>query len=173
MVPARMPVRKLSAGALAALVLAGCGASASTTTTTGSTGTTGATTANTRAEFIAKADALCEATHSRQVALRTDAKGKTVSQLVPLLHQQASIAKGLATSIGALTPPVGDTAAVGRFVHAITELSVFSTALANSIHADHAYAAQALEQKLESWHEQEALLGQGYGYKICANGVSY
>jgi hypothetical protein len=167
-----MRLYTLSATALAAVLLAGCGSSQSPAKSTGTTGAS--STGNTRAEYIAKADALCKSAHTRQGAVHGKANGKTTAaELVPLLRQQATIAKALATSLDALTPPPGDAVAVGRFDHAVTELSVFSVALANSIHADHAYAARALALKLASWRQQETLLGQGYGYKVCANGVSY
>jgi hypothetical protein len=169
-----MHLRKLSVAALSALVLAGCGSTTSTTPSTGSTGTTTASSGNTRAEFIAKADALCKTAHAKQGSVHGQASKKTTApELVPLLTQQAKIAKGLTTSLRALSPPPGDTAAVGRFEHAVTELAVYSTALANSIHANHAYAARALAVKLTSWRQKETLLGQGYGYKVCANGTSY
>jgi hypothetical protein len=167
-----MPLPKLSVCALAALVLAGCGTSTNTPPSTGSTGT--ASTGNTRAEFIAKADALCQAAHAKQGTVHGKATKKTTAtELVPLLRAQAKIAKSLTTSLRALSAPAGDSAAVTRFEHAVTELSVYSTALANSIHANHAYAARALALKLTSWRQQETLLGQGYGYKVCANGTSY
>lgn len=170
-----MLLRKLSVGALAALALAACGTTTPTTSTTaGSTGTTGASGSNTRAGFIAQADALCKTAHARQGAVHGKANKKTTAvQLVPLLRSQARIAKDLATSLGKLTAPPGDSAAVRRFVHSVSELAVYSTALANSIRANHAYAARALALKLSSWRQQETLLGQGYGYKVCANGTSY
>jgi hypothetical protein len=175
MVRRGMLLRKLSVGALAVLAIAGCGSTvAGTTTSAGSTGTTVASGANTRSGFIAQADALCKTAHSQQGAVHGKASKKTTAaELVPLLRSQAKIAKSLATSLGKLTPPAGDSAAVGRFVHSVSELATFSTALANSIHANHAYAARALALKLSSWRQQETLLGQGYGYKICANGTSY
>ncbi len=170
-----MSLRTLSVGALAVLVLAGCGTAASPPVKTGSTGATGAkAVASSRATFIAAADALCKTAHSRQGAIHGRANKKTTAtQLVPLLRAQAGVAKGLAASLGRLTPPAGDAPAVGRFVHSVTELSIYSTALANSIHANHGYAARALALKLSSWRQQETLLGQGYGYKVCANGTSY
>jgi len=169
-----MSPRKLSAGVVAAVVLAGCGTTTAGTQKTGSTGTTGAATRNSRAEFIAAADALCKTAHAHQGAVHGRANKKTTAaQLVPLLRAQAGIAKGLAASLGKLTPPAGDAAAVGRFVHSVTELSIYSTALSNSIHANHAFAARSLALKLSSWRQQETLLGQGYGYKVCANGTSY
>ena len=170
-----MSLRNLSAGAMAVVVLAGCGTTTATTPKkTGPTGTTGAAVRNSRTEFIAAADALCKTAHARQGAVHGRANPKTTAaQLVPLLRAQAGIAKGLASSLGKLTPPAGDSAAVGRFVHSVSQLSVYSTALANSVHANHAFAARALALKLASWRQQETLLGQGYGYKVCANGTSY
>jgi len=173
-----MSVRKISAGALAVLVIAGCGTTTAGTPkkagATGATGTRRATVQNSRAEFIAAADALCKAAHARQGAIHGRANKKTTAtQLVPLLRAQANIANGLAASLGKLTPPAGDSVAVGRFVHSVTELRIYSTALANSIHANHGYAARALALKLSSWRHEETLLGQGYGYKVCANGTSY
>ncbi|HEY5195627.1 MAG TPA: hypothetical protein VIJ51_01215 [Solirubrobacteraceae bacterium] len=176
-----MLVRKISAGALAALALAACGSTnAGSSGTSGSTGTSGPAGTNTtaavttRAEFIAQADALCKTAHARQGAVHGKATPKTTAaELVPLLRAQAKIAKTLSASLDKLTPPTGDRATVGRFEHAVTELNIYSAALANSIQANHAYAAKALALKLSSWRQQETLLGQGYGYKICANGTSY
>lgn len=175
MVSTGMLLRKLSVGVLAALAVAGCGTTTpGTSTTSGSSGATAASGVTTRAGFIAEADALCKTAHSRQGAVHGKANKKTTAaELVPLLRSQAKIAKRLATSLGKLTPPPGDTAAVGRFVHSVSELATYSTALANSIHANHAYVARVLALKLSSWRQQETLLGQGYGYKICANGTSY
>ena len=157
---------------LVGLLLAGCGGSGSSTTTGGSTTTTRAA-ANDRAAYIARADALCKSANVRQEALRAHAKGLPVTKLVPILHQQATIAQSLATALGRLTPPVGDFATVGRFVHAVHQLSVYSVAVANSIHANHAFAARALAGKLVAARQQETLLGQGYGYKVCSSGKSY
>jgi hypothetical protein len=157
---------------LVGLVLAGCGGSGSTTTSTG-TPTTPRTTANDRAAYIAQADALCKSANVRQEALRTRAKGLPVTKLVPILHQQATIAQGLSVALGRLSPPRGDFATVGRFVRAVHQLSVYSVAVANSINANHAFAARALAGKLVAARQQETLLGQGYGYKVCSSGKSY
>ncbi|MEA2298225.1 MAG: hypothetical protein QOF77_1161 [Solirubrobacteraceae bacterium] len=158
---------------LAALVLVGCGSSGSTnsTSSTRSTGTGPA--ASDRASYIARADALCKSSNARQEALRKKAKGLVVRKLPPILRQQAQIADGLSSGLGRLSPPPGDRATVGRFVRSVRQLAVYSRAVANSIAANHAFAARALATKLSLARQQETLLGQGYGYKVCSSGKSY
>lgn len=168
---------KWSTPLLVALLLAGCGGS-SGGTTTGTTAPSapsrGATsTAGDRASYIARADALCKSANTRQEALRKRASGLAVTKLPPILRQQAGIATSLSASLGRLTPPPGDRAAVGRFVKAVHQLAVYSLAVANSIAANHAFAARALASKLQLARQQETLLGQGYGYKTCSSGKSY
>jgi hypothetical protein len=154
---------------LVALLIAGCGSSKTSNSSAGSS----TSVASERSSYIAKADALCKGANIRQDRLRKQAKGIVVAKLPPILRQQATIAEGLSTELGKLTPPTGDGAAVGRFVRAVHQLSVYSTAVANSIAARHAYAARALAGKLGVARQQEKLLGQGYGYKTCASGKSY
>ncbi len=157
---------------LVAVLLAGCGGSSgsSGSKTTGASSTPAS---SDRSTYIAQADALCKSANARQQALRKRAKGLTVVKLVPILKQQAGIAASLSTDLGKLTPPVGDAATVGRFVKAVDQLAVYSKAVANSIAANHAFAAKALAGKLSLARQQETLLGQGYGYKTCASGKSY
>jgi len=191
---ARMRASKLSMPLLAAAALAGCGASSSPvstskvgpttapTTRPGSgphTATTGhpapvkAAPVNDRAHFIAAADALCKSSNVRQEVLSKRAKGISNAKLVPLLHEQGAIAQGLATGLGKLAPPAGDGAAVQRFVTAVQQLAVYSVAVANSVAAGHSFVAHALATKLTAARQQEKLLGQGYGYKICSSGKAY
>jgi hypothetical protein len=160
----------LVAVVLISVLAAGCGGSSPTSSTTK---TTTGKAPITRATYIAQADALCKSANSRQEALRTRSKGLSVIKLVPILKQQAGIAAALSTDLGKLKPPVGDAAAVGRFVKSVSQLAVYSKAVANSIAANHAYAARALASKLSLARQQEALLGQGYGYKTCASGKAY
>ena len=167
---------KWSTPLLVALLVAGCGGSgggASTGTTAPSTPGGGTATASDRSAYVAQADALCKSANARQEALRKKASGLAVTKLPPILRQQAGIASALSTSLGRLTPPASDRAAVGRFVKAVNQLAVYSTAVANSIAANHAYAARALAAKLQLARQQETLLGQGYGYKVCSSGRSY
>ena len=102
-----MSLRNLSACALAVLVLVGCGtttAGAPTNPTSG--GPTGPTVPKLAVQLIAAADALCKTAHGRQGAVHGRANKKTTAaQLVPLLRAQAGIAKGLAASLGKLSPP--------------------------------------------------------------------
>ncbi len=172
---AAMPRAKLSSLIIVAALLAGCGGSTTTGTTTGAGSTTRSSSTGTtdRSSFIAQADSLCGSANARQAVLRGRAKGLAVTKLVPILRQQAGIAASLSTALGRLTPPKGDSATVGRFVHAVSQLAVYSKAVANSISANHAYAARALAAKLSLARQQETLLGQGYGYKTCASGKSY
>jgi hypothetical protein len=167
-------VRRISTAAvlLVSVLAAGCGGSSGSSGTSTTTGTSSTKVVD-RSTYIAQADALCKSANTRQEVLRKRAKGLTVVKLVPILKQQAGIAAGLSADLGKLTPPVGDSATVGRFVKAVSQLAVYSKAVANSIAANHSYAAQALAGKLSLARQQETLLGQGYGYKTCASGKSY
>lgn len=151
------------------VVFAGCGGSSGSKSTGGSSGSR----ASDRATYIAKADALCKSANTRQEALRKRSLGLAVAKLPPVLKEQAGIAASLSADLGRLTPPTGDAAAVGRFVRAVSQLAVYSRAVANSIAAQHDFAARALAGKLSVARQQEKLLGQGYGYKTCASGKSY
>jgi hypothetical protein len=155
---------------MVAALVAGCGGSTGTATTGSSTTVAAGTD---RASYIARADALCKTANTRQEALRGRAKGLAVTKLPPILRQQATIAQTLATELGKLSPPSGDRTTVSRFVRSVHQLSVYSVAVANSIAANHAFAARALANKLGTARQQETLLGQGYGYRVCASGKSY
>jgi hypothetical protein len=166
-------VRRISIATvlLVSLLAAGCGGSSGSSSSTGTT-SSGRAPAD-RTAYIGQADALCKSANARQQTLRKRAKGLTAIKLVPILKQQAVIAAGLSADLGKLTPPVGDSVTVGRFVKAVNQLAVYSRAVANSIAANHSYAAKALAGKLGLARQQETLLGQGYGYKTCASGKSY
>ncbi len=157
---------------LVSLLAAGCGGSSGSSSSTATTSSSTKAPAD-RTVYIGQADALCKSANARQQALRKRAKGLTAIKLVPILKQQAGIAAGLSADLGKLTPPAGDSATVGRFVKAVNQLAVYSRAVANSIAANHSYAAKALAGKLGLARQQETLLGQGYGYKTCASGRSY
>lgn len=151
------------------VVVAGCGGSSATK----STGTSSTVKGTDRASYIAKADALCKSANARQEALRKRSLGLAVAKLPPVLKEQAGIAASLSADLGRLTPPAGDAATVGRFVKSVSQLAVYSRAVANSIAAQHDFAARALAGKLTVARQQEKLLGQGYGYKTCSSGKSY
>jgi hypothetical protein len=166
---------KWSTPLVMAVLLAGCGGSSNGSTSSSATvsSVSGTSRASDRAGYIAQADALCKSANVRQEALRKRATGLAVTKLPPILRQQAGIAAGLSAGLGKLMPPASDRAAVARFVKAVHQLSVYSLAVANSIAANHAFAARALAGKLQLARQQETLLGQGYGYKTCASGRSY
>jgi hypothetical protein len=166
---------KCSTPLLMAVLLAGCGSSSpgSNSSPTSVSTASGTSSASSRASYIAQADALCKSANLRQEVLRKKATGLAVTKLPPILRQQAGIASSLSAGLGKLTPPAGDRAAVDRFVKAVHQLSVYSLAVANSIAANHAFAARALAGKLQLARQQETLLGQGYGYKTCSSGKSY
>ncbi|MCA1690159.1 MAG: hypothetical protein LC720_06920 [Actinobacteria bacterium] len=165
-------LRTKSSIPLLAVILVGCGGSSPTTSSTVTTPAKPAAAVD-RGTYIAKADALCKGSNARQEALRKRATGLPVPKLPPILREQAGIADTLAAGLGKLSPPRADRATVGRFVRAVHQLSVYSKAVANSIAAGHAFASRALASKLSLARQQETLLGQGYGYKICASGKSY
>lgn len=151
---------KWSIPLLVALILAGCGSS-------------GTSTVDGRAKYIAEADALCRSSNAREEALHRQAAGLPVTNLPPILRQQAKVAAALWIQLGRLRPPTEDSVVVRRFVQAVHQLSIYTQAVANSIDAGHAYATRALATKLSLAREQEILLGQGYGYRTCASGRSY
>jgi hypothetical protein len=159
---------------VAALLLGGCGGSKSDdTASVTSTVTTPAQPKLTKAGLITKADNACRRTQKKQNLLRKEAEGKQTSELVPTLRAQAKLATDLAAEIDSFGAPRGDETRVASFVDSIKQIGVYSTALSDSIEAQHTNPARKLAGRLRRWRDVEHTLGESYGFKVCAHGTSY
>jgi len=154
--------------AVVVLFVAGCGGSSGDKSASKS-----ASEKNARAAFIAKADAICAKTQRQQAQLARQAKGRSLTEVVPLLHQQARLAKSLAKQLRALTPPPADEVPVKKFIFSVNFIGVLSSAAADSIQAGHQLPTQHIKDHLLQVSDREHALGQGYGFKVCASGKGY
>ena len=165
---------------LTACVLAGCGGSSSTTTSSTASSAGGSPT---KAEYIAKANAICagasaqtgkllgEVESATTAALRAPSAsgGAHLADLVAGLHSAALRVLG---ELQSLTPPSSDRAAVAQFLtpltHAITGLGQADQAIVSG------HATQALSSLLElqSRTPQLASAAQAYGLTECEGVLS-
>jgi hypothetical protein len=164
---------------LTACVLAGCGGSSSTTgTTAASAGST-----PTKAEYVAKANAICahassqtgkllgelESATTAALSAPSASGGAHLADLVAGLHSAALRVLG---QLQALTPPSSDRAAVAQFLTplatAIGGLGQAETAISSG------HASQALSSllDLQSKTPQLAAAAQAYGLTQCEGVLS-
>jgi len=136
----------------------------------------------TKAQYLAKADAICQTTASRMNPLIASAKSGAVglltgssgaaAQLAPIFKKlQSATASGLA-QLQALKQPSGDHAAIEAF---LTPLAAVVTAVGDATAdlraGNSAKAVQLFEQTL-SIAPQVTSAAQAYGYMQCSQLVS-
>ena len=156
---------------LTAGVLAGCGSSSSSTASTASS----AGSPPTRAEFVAKANAVCATASAQTGKLLGELEGATtaalrapsasgaahLADLVAGLHSAALRVLG---QLQALTPPSSDRAAVSQFLtpltHAITGLGQADKAIVSG------HATQALSSLLELQSQTPKLAAAAHSYGL-------
>lgn len=164
---------------LAACAIAGCGGSSSST----GTSTTAAVGAPTKAEFVAKANAVC-ATASAQTgkllgevetattAALSGPSAHSAAQLEGLVAQLHSAALRVLGELQSLNPPASDRAAISQFLtpltHAITGLGEADKAIA----AGHATQALSSLLTLQSKTPQLAAAAHAYGLTGCEGVLS-
>jgi hypothetical protein len=169
--------------------LAGCG-SASSTSPGGSASPADTAASDegllSRAEFIAKADAVCEASRTKQEPLRTrleqlarKARGEehaagTVSdgtrkELAQTLDQVVANAEADLARLQALGPPKADAGRVQPIFQQIEAAFTASRAYAAALEAHEDARAQAVAEKGNAETRETADLAQRYGFKVCGS----
>ena len=166
---------------LATCAIAGCGGSSSTTTT--GAGTTAAAGVPTKAEFVAKANAVCATASAQTGKLLSEVEAATTAalsapsahsaaQLAGLVAQLHSAALRVLGELQSLNPPASDRAAISQFLtpltHAITGLGEADKAITSG------HATQALSSllTLQSKTPQLAAAAHAYGLTGCEGVLS-
>ena len=175
------PLKRLAPIFLAALVvMAGCGSSSSSD----NGGNTEASL--TKAEFIAKADALCEASKAKQEPLRTKiedaarkARGEEQSrgsisdstrrELAQTLEQVVAIAEADLSQVQALGQPQADANQLEAIFQKTESAFVASRAYAAALENHEDAKAQAVAEKDNAETSDTAGLAKQYGFKVCGS----
>jgi hypothetical protein len=163
--------------AAATLIASGCGSSktASTPTAATATATTSATTSTTnaaasnkpltRAEFIARGDAICEHLNQRLASLTA----RTQSAFLKALPQAATYEQAEYAELSKLTPPQALAKDWSEFLAATKEWSIDSAKLGEAARTAAGLAgAHALGLETKATHERLAHIAKRDGFKECS-----
>lgn len=168
---------------VALTVLVGCGASSggSSTSTEAGTGGEGALT---KAEFVAKADAICEATKAKQEPLRrkleevarrargeeqgsggiTDGTRKELAQALGRIVAMSEASQWRIQALGIPQEDAGQLEAIFQKVESSFESSLaYGAALEQHDDAK----AQAVAEKANTETHETTVLAKQYGFKVC------
>lgn len=168
---------------VALTVLAGCGSSSGDSSSSSDVATS-AGGSLTKTEFVAKADALCEASRAKQEPLREKleevaqkARGEeqssegltdgTRQELAQTLGQIVAMAEASQSQVQGLGRPKGDAGQL-EAIFAKTE-SAFETSLAYGDALEHHEdaKAQAIAEKANAETRETAALATRYGFEVC------
>jgi hypothetical protein len=166
--------------AAAALATSGCGSSkagsattgtattTTTTTTTSSTSTSPATFATgkplTRAQLIARGDAICASTNAKFAAIIA----KTRPEFVHLLPQAAVYLGTEAEGLSRLVPPTSMSGDWTQIVNNIHFASEYVTRVARYFQEKQEKAANQLYEKANKLNSQSEAIAKGDGFKHCS-----
>jgi hypothetical protein len=169
MTPRHVAIRVLApVGAI--LAVAGCGGSSHKTATT--------TPAQSKAAYIAKADAICQQLRTSLTALAPQTKHFTAlgaSQQAfavgaPLFRQVQGLEQAELNKLKALPLPAGDSSQVTAYLqHGAAAVALTGTIATAFAHSDRK-ALTAAEQEGVRAAAATRGLAQGYGFKVCGNG---
>jgi hypothetical protein len=158
--------------------LAACGGSGSSSTSGDSTSRgTFETKAPTKAEYIARADALCEKEAPRVKArlrrgeerVEESGGGTATEERVgaKVLHEEAAAAAEELAALKRIRPPARDAALIGSIVRHGEELARRSDEIATAIEEGEIRVGEALLTELEKQDVITKHLEHGYGFKVC------
>lgn len=170
---------------VALVVFAGCGSSSGDSESGTNTATSGEGSLS-KAEFLAKADALCEASKAKQEPLRKKleevaekARGEersseglvdgTRKELAQTLGRIVALAETSQSQVQALGRPEGDAGQL-EAIFAKTEAAFeASVAYGEALEHHEDAKAQAIAEKANSETQETALLATRYGFKVCGS----
>jgi hypothetical protein len=169
--------------ALTAALVAGCGSSGTTsvpeTATTRPATSVPAAPAPTKAQFIAKADAICAAGNGSHAdaeqkkidaAVRADQTNDTPAArdaVATGLEAEVAIANPLLDRLRALTPPTADRVVVSRYLAVMASQINLVDQLSTAIAGDDAATVTTVSQQVTDGKANLNGLAQGYGFKVC------
>lgn len=167
---------------VALVVLAGCGSSGSSSSSTGAA--TGGEGSLTMAEFVVKADAICEATKAKQEPLRTrleevarKARGEeqdsgritdgTRKELAQALGRIVAMSEASQSQIQALGIPKEDAGQLEAIFQKVESSFESSLAYGAALEQHEDAKAQTVAEKANTETHETAVLAKQYGFKVC------
>lgn len=168
---------------IALVVLAGCGSSSGSSSSSTEAGT-GGEGAPTKAEFVAKADAICEAAKVRQEPLRKrleevarKARGEEQSsggitdgarrELAQALGRIVAMSEASQSRIQALGIPKEDAGQLEAIFQKVESSFESSLAYGAALEGHEDAKAQAVAEKANTETHETAVLAKQYGFKVC------
>jgi hypothetical protein len=140
---------------LAALALTGCG-------------TAGAKTAISKAQFVARADAICRAEQAKLAYIKRRAGAQSGVAVVPSLIRQKVAQSRLATArLESLHQPPGQAATIGRWLTARTVAATVASDVAEAPARKDATAVRDVVHELGKATVLEERLAGEYGLEVC------
>jgi hypothetical protein len=164
-------LKALRASAVAVLLLAGCGSSSTDTTTVKA--------AAARAEFVAKADAICTKLKQAQAPLEAKAgaleeaseSASRRSALASVMREAVVLARASNAKLAAIPRPAGSEPAVGKLLAGYAEETAELAKLADAIEAVDAAGIQSARANLAKAKASSRELGQQVGLKVCGRRI--
>jgi hypothetical protein len=159
------------AAMLLVVAITGCGG--------GSTSTTAATVpaAPAKAQFIARADAICARTNAklkpvqqRLAALARESESTVETGESAALRQGATITREGIAQLQALTVPPSDAATVKKIITALDDEAADIDTMASATASGEASAIEAAKRAEQTTKATYGGLAQGYGLNICGAG---
>jgi hypothetical protein len=143
-------------GAIAALALAGCGAG-------------GPGPAPTRAEFIARADAICRQETAKLSGLRARERASSASPVEARLqvHEVVGTQEAATARLESLSPPAGEATTIARWLTARTVAATFELDTAEAPRGEGSVAGRDIRAALRRAIARVRDLSQSYGFRVC------
>jgi hypothetical protein len=165
-----VPLLIISAGFLAA----GCGGSSSSST---KTVTVQQSEPLTKAQFIAQADAICQAsqediqplaTRYRKVA-KAARRSDQFQEVADVLHQLTGRAKEELTQLRELEPPTADQEVINNLLTTVDSQVTITDIYAEAVENEDQSQISTLADQITSVSAKARGMAQGYGLKVCGN----
>lgn len=171
--------------AVALTVLAGCGSSSGDSRYAGDAATSGGGSL-TKAEFVVKADALCEASKAKQEPLRKKleevaekARGEersnegltdgTRRELAQTLGRIVAMAEASQSQVQALGSPEADAGQLEAIFQKTESAFEASLAYGDALEHHEDAKAQAIAERANAETGETAVLAKRYGFKVCGS----
>jgi hypothetical protein len=175
-------MRNLVLAALVVVLAAGCGSSS---TSSGGASSSAKTSGRplTKAEFIARADAICAKSKSDfdplqkniNAALQAEQTSDTATNrkaLANAFNSAAQSASPFVDQLRALQPPPGDRVVIAKYLGSVTSNIKLLQQYGNAIAANAPRSVQTLAQQLNQGSATAKSMAQSYGFHVCGAGTS-
>jgi len=165
------------------VILAGCGSSSENPSSATDAATSGGGSLS-KAEFVVKADELCEASKVKQERLRAEleamAQGArseeqssegltdgTRRELAQTLGRVVATAEGSLSQVKALGPPKADAGQIETIYQKIERSFEASLAYGSALEHHEDAKSQAIAERANAETREAAVLAKRYGFKVC------